>query len=856
MTILNRLFLIIAVIFSISISATAADQFVAFKAEGTLLCQKNKQIKICVSDNDNVGVKLATTNLVKDIEKVIGTAPAISSSADNSRIIIGTLGQSTVIDQLAKEGKIDAKELKGKIEKYIIYTQVEANGQQCLVIAGSDRRGTIYGIYELSRQIGVSPWYYWADVPVAKHDKIYIKEGKYTDGEPAVRYRGIFLNDEAPCLTTWVKNTFGTNYGGHKFYEKVFELILRLKGNYIWPAMWSWAFYEDDPLNSKTADDMGVMIGTSHHEPMCRPQQEWHRFRGKDQGTPAGNQKWNYATNKAQLDRFWYAGVERNKNTEDIITIGMRGDGDEAMSDTRNVKLLENIIANQRKLISKARGKKAQDVPQMWALYKEVQDYYDDGMKVPDDVTILLCDDNWGNVRRVPTMKERQRKGGWGLYYHVDYVGAPRNSKTLNITPIGGMWEQLNLAYNNGIDKLWILNVGDLKPMEYPIQLFLDMAWNGPGVTEKVESGKETVSAIKGHVKDFCKNIVGEEEAAEAARILEELCKLNGRVTPEMLDANTYNLQSGEWAEAVDEYKTLEIEALRQYSNLPAEARDAYFQVILFPVQLMTNLYQMYYAQAMNNALYKKGDAAMNEWADKCEQYFKRDAKLMNVYNKEIANGKWDGMMIQKHIGYTSWNDNFRQDTMPKVYRTGKISNIFEEDGKGYISIEAEHFCASADGKEAKWTVFPGMGRTLSGVSLMPVTADINGASLTYKFKYEQKTKDIVRPTVHIITKSTLDYLNKGGLTYSVAIDGGNAETVNFNSNLNELPENIYNIYYPTVARRVVEKTVSLPLGSSADGTHTLTFIPNDPGIVIEKIVIDFGGYKKQYLFGKESLRK
>ena len=844
----------VAISFLSLANVVAADQFVTFDKGDIRLCSQNSSLQIAVSDNDNIGVKLALKNLCNDFKAVNGSAVTMTSAAKGSAIVVGTLGSSTLIDQLAKQGKIDARQLKGKTEKYII-TIVDGK----LIIAGSDRRGTIYGIYELSRQIGVSPWYYWMDVPVAKHKDIYVNNGIYTDGEPAVRYRGIFLNDEAPCLTTWVKNTFGTNYGGHKFYEKVFELLLRLKGNYIWPAMWGWAFYADDPLNSKTADDMGIMIGTSHHEPMCRSQKEWH---GHSDNPNADAQdlksrreqggKWDYATNKENLDRFWYGGVERNKNTEDIVTIGMRGDGDMAMSEERNVKLLESVIANQRKLISKARGKKASQVPQMWALYKEVQDYYDDGMRVPDDITILLCDDNWGNVRRVPTVKERQRKGGWGLYYHVDYVGAPRNSKLLNVTPVQNMWEQLALAYNNGIDKLWILNVGDLKPMEYPIQLFLDLAWNGVDDDLKMKADSKVVPMS--HIRSFFLDIVGEKEADEASRIFNLLCKYNGRCTPEMLDAKTYSLQpSGkigggcEWEEVVDQYKSLEIDALSQYSRIPAAAKDAYFQSVLFPVQLMSTLHQMYYAQAMNHALHQKGDAAMDEWAEKCEKAFQRDGQLMAIYNKEIAGGKWNGMMIQKHIGYTSWNDAFKKDTQPKVYRANDVKNIFDEDGRGYVSMEAAHY-TSATGE---WMEIPFMGRTLSGM-----TRQSGEGTLTYRFRYEHNTRDAVRAKVHIITKSTLDYLNKGGMTYTVSLNGGKPETVNFNGNLNENPENIYNVYYPTVARRVVEKVIELPLGSSADGTYTLTFTPNDPRIVLEKVIIDFGGYSQQYLGGKESLRK
>ena len=803
----------------------AAEKFVVFQpSAGTWPLQ---EITIGYSPEEHCCVQIATANLQGDIEKVTGIKPELlrmSPSSPTPRILVGTVGTNRQIDVWVKQGVI--RDLKSKTEKYIIKTI----GDQ-LVIAGSDKRGTVYGIYELSRQMGVSPWYYWADVPVEKHSEVFIKKGEYTDGEPAVRYRGLFLNDEAPCLTSWVKNTFGTNYGDHHFYEKVFELILRLKGNYLWPAMWGWAFYADDPENLKTADAMGVMMGTSHHEPMARNHQEYVRNR-------KGWGAWNYATNKDNLDRFFREGIERMKATDDIVTIGMRGDGDEAMGNGTDTKLLETIIDNQRSIIKEVTKRPAKETPQIWALYKEVQDYYDAGLRVPDDVTVLLCDDNWGNVRRLPTSKERQRKGGWGLYYHVDYVGAPRNSKWINVTPIQNMWEQLQLAYNGGIQKLWILNVGDLKPMEYPIQLFMDMAWNPT---------KYRAANLLDHPKAFCADTFGEDQAEEAASLLNLVSKYNGRITSEMLDATTYT--TDEFAQVVSDYQTLEAKALRQFITLRPEYRDAYRQIILFPIQAMGNIYEMYYAQAMNHQLAAQGDPEANCWAERCRQAFKRDSLLNLQYNKEIAGGKWDGMMIQKHISYTEWNDNFPADVCPALFEVDASGNspVFSPCN-GYISIEAEHTWSRTDANGAQWTVIPYMGRTLSGITLMPYTANTDGAALTYRFK-DDGTKTA---KVHIITKSTLDFLDKGGLVYEVGIDENSPVSVNFNSNLNEKPRNIYSIYYPTVAKRVVEKEITLPLTASQD-THTLTIHPQDPGIVFEKIVIDLGGYQRQYLFGKES---
>ena len=813
---------------------SAADRFVTFD-NGDILINENKIVTIFFDKSDFPGVSIAATNLMHDITGVCGNETRMAAAAD-ANIVIGTIGHSPAIDQLVKQKKINARELDGKREKFIICTI----GNQ-LVIAGSDRRGTIYGIYELSRQIGVSPWYYWADTPVEHHARIYIKRGVYTDGEPVVRYRGLFLNDEAPCLTSWVKNTFHTGYGGHEFYAKVFELILRLRGNMIWPAMWGWAFYADDSLNSKTADEMGVIVGTSHHEPMARNHQEWALHR-KEYGD------WNYKTNKDTLDKFFRQGIERINGTEDMVTIGMRGDGDEAMSAEADTRLLQDVVANQRRIISDVTHKPAAKTTQVWALYKEVLDYYDRGMRVPDDVIMLLCDDNWGNVRRVPAAKERSHKGGWGLYYHVDYVGAPRNSKWINVTPTQNMWEQLTLAYDYGIDRMWILNVGDLKPMEYPISLFMDMAW---------KPDTYTAATITGHTRKFCAQQFGEANADEAARILNLCCKYNGRVTAEMLDRNTYNLQNGEWRQVVSDYVGLETDALRQFITLPQEYRDVYRELILFPVQAMCNLHQMYYAQAMNNNLFSKNNPDANVWADRTEAAFHRDSVLCAAYNNDIAGGKWKGMMTQKHIGYTSWDDNFPADKMPEVHRVGlKDGGNVLAVKDGVVVIEAEHYYSRQDAAGTVWTVIPYMGRTLSGIAPMPYTKPVDGALLNYKFHLSALKDKISSVKVHVIVKSTLDYLNRGGLTYDLSVDGGVAQSVCFNKNLNEKSENIYSTYYPTVARRVVESVVTLPISVTDDGNHILTIAPRDPGIVIEKIVIDCGGYQPSYLFMEESPRR
>ena len=821
-------------------------------AGGFTLISRSKPITLLVADNDKKGVLIAAGNLQKDFERVCGSKAALlhAPSADTKRYVIAGTLESPYIKQIVKAKKINEKELKGKVEKYLmtVVSNPLPGVDEALVIAGSDMRGAIYGIYELSEQIGVSPWYDWMDVPAVRHNNLAIQRGTYTAGEPAVRYRGLFLNDEAPCLTTWVKNTFGTNYGGHEFYARVFELILRLRGNYLWPAMWSWTFYGDDPLNSPTASDMGVMMGTSHHEPMARNHQEWARHR-KEYG------EWNYVTNQKVIDDFFREGVRRSKDNEDIITIGMRGDGDTAMGakeghddefvpdDDATIKLLEKIMKNQRDIIAKETGRPAKERTQLWALYKEVQRYYDKGLKVPDDVIILLCDDNWGDIRRLPTAEERKHKGGFGMYYHVDYVGAPRNSKWINVTPIQHIWDQLTLTYQYGVDKLWVLNVGDLKPMEYPITFFMDFAWN---------PNRYNAANLMDHPKKFCAQQFGESQADEAARILNLYSQYAGRVTAEMLDASTYNLETGEWKQVCDEFTRLEADALRQYVSLPADMHDAYRQLLLFPIQALGNLYEMYYAQAMNHKLYADGNPEANAWADRVEQCFKRDSLLCRGYNKDIAGGKWDGMMIQKHIGYVSWNDNFPKDVCPKVKRfedtSAMAGGYVFQPSDGYIAMDAEHYYSVQNPQEAKWTLIPHMGRTRSGISLQPYSADVNGGSVTYRLEVPEGVSEV---DVHVICASTLAFQRKEGHRYTVALDDQQPVEVNFNGELNEEPENVYRIMYPTVARRVIDKNVKFKVDKS--GVKSLVISPLDPGVVLQKIVVDLGGYQPSYLFGKES---
>jgi len=929
--------------------AQAADTFVSFQSQPDALClypNQRQKILLLADAGDYPGILRANRNLADDIDQVVGKQQAaislhveglsLQNILPSSLVVVGSLEKSSLIKQLVKRKALDPKQLQGKREKYII-TQVDASAivkdapGKMLVIAGADKRGTEYGIYEFSRQLGVSPWAWWADMPVTRRDTIYLLPGLYTDGEPVVEYRGLFLNDEAPCLSGWVKEKFpdsqcenlpvdprGNTYArgfNHLFYEHVFELLLRLKGNYLWPAMWGNAFYYDDPLNGPLADEMGIIMGTSHHEPMARNHQEWVRYKmgvmhkagaRRDEDAPA-EARWDYAVNKPIIDKFFREGIERARGTEDLITIGMRGDGDTGLGgkeghdeetvsrDEYNKRLMEDIIGNQRKIIAEVTGKKAEKTPQMWALYKEVQHLYDIGLDVPDDVLIMLCDDNWGDIRRVPeanasATRSREsllhRKGGWGMYYHVDYVGAPRNSKWANVTNPHHLWEQMRLSYEYGIDRLWILNVGDLKPMEQPIDLFLKMAWNPDAYQE--------VGSVQQHMLDFCSQMLPEStlnsklstlHSHELAKLMETYLQYNTRSTAELLTHRTYNLQTGEWERAMLQYKALEADALRLKEKLfgtdfhPEKplapladnaGESAFSQLVLYPIQSMANLYEMYYAQAQNLYLASLGDIRANDYADEVERCFARDGELTQFYHN-INGGKWNHLMDQTHIGYRIWQQPEKQVCpMVKRVETPIINNnVFLPQG-GYISIEAEHYFYAENGEAGQWTVIPTLGRTQSAVALLPHTAQGEGALLRYAFALGNdstllsKLSTLHSLRIRVVTNSTLPFLRKEGHRFALSIDGGEEVEVNYNHRYVE--ENQYEMY-DVAAARVIESVAEVPFAPSevatlelvddqpGAGAHYLTIRPIDPGLVVEKVIIDLGGYTPQRLFGLESPR-
>ena len=671
-----------------SMYAIDPEKYVTSKAsnENFPLATNGTVAPIVMSDDDFAGVKRVAGHLQTDFLNVTDVRPDIlmsNSITEDYIIIIGTIGKSSIINQLVKNGKIDAKQLQGKWEKFT--TQIVDNPmpgvKKALVIAGSDKRGTIYGIYDLSTQIGVSAWHFWADVPAKKQSELHVLPGIHTQGEPKVKYRGLFINDEAPALSGWAKENYG-NFNS-EFYDKVFELILRMKGNYMWPAMWNNAFNDDDPLNRPLADEYGIVMGTSHHEPMDRSQQEWKRF---------GKGEWNYNTNAEGLNDFWKKGIENMGTAESLVTIGMRGDGDEAMTEGTAIDLLEGIVEDQRKIIAEVTGKPAEETPQIWALYKEVQDYYDEGMQVPDDVTLLLCDDNWGNLRKLPSLGAKPRKGGYGIYYHFDYVGGPRNYKWMNTNQIERVWEQMHLAYEHNVNQVWIVNVGDIKPMEFPLEFWFDYAWNPEAYT---------ADNLDNYYSYWAKDVFDGIETEAIANIMRRSTKFNARRKHELIDPSTYSLTHyNEANRVVENYNALAKQAQSIYDKLPENYKDAYYQLVLYPVLASANLNELYVSAAKNNLYAKQGRASANAYADKVVELFKSDRELTDYYQKEMANGKWNHMMSQTHIGYEIWQEP-RFNKMPETFKIDAA-----DDAEMGISIENSEEWWSGENESAILPVF------------------------------------------------------------------------------------------------------------------------------------------------------
>lgn len=937
--------------FAIAAAAVSAhgigqQRFVEFRsaAGAFALSTADMPTTLYVGSDDWAGVEHAGEDLRQDLNRVTGRTPALvhePGALQGHVVILGTLGKSSLIDRLVSEHKIDPAGVTGKWESYVVQTVKNPlpGVKQALVIAGSDKRGTIFGAYDLSEQIGVSPWYWWADVPSVHRTALYVKSGRFVQGEPAVKYRGIFLNDESPDLSNWVHEKFG-DYN-HKFYVHVFELLLRLRANYLWPAMWNNCFNDDDPLNEKLADEYGIVMGTSHVEPMMRADKEWNR-----EGHDAS--EWRFDKYPQQLLDFWAAGLDRSKPYEDIVTIAMRGKIDTPMSETANISLLESIVAAQRKLIAEHLNPDVTKVPQLWALYKEVQEYYDKGMRVPDDVTLLWCDDNWGDIRRLPTPDERQRSGGAGVYYHFDYVGGPRNYKWTNTNPLPKIWEQMNDAYEANARRIWIVNVGSLKPKEFPTEFFLDFAWNPK---------RWPADKLDEFTREWAAREFGPAHAAEIADIVEKYAKYNGRRKPELLDPSTYSVVDYDEADRVlADFQAITARAEKIYAELPEAYKSAFFQLVLYPTKSCEIVNELYVDTAKSRLYAKQGRACANLYADRARAMFRADAELADWFNHKLANGRWDHFQDQTHIGYTYWQQPDRQvmpacgsveppsapsigvavegseaswpnsptlPALPAFDRAGSSEHTFDvydrgaspaqfrvhagapwirlrdtpeadghryhvsidwskapagdaladvtvtgPDGKsvaipvvldraafdgghgfwesqGVVSIEAPHFDRRVG---TGWSVIPDYGRTLGAVSAGPFTAPSAEVGKGSRLEYEVILNRAGPLTVHGIFGPSLSTVPNRGLRCAVSFDDQPPQVVNID------PGYLSRAWEKAVSDSVADVSAKFTLAKP--GNHTLKVWMVDPGVVLEKLVLDCGGLKPSYLGPPESVRR
>ncbi|KAH6623234.1 glycoside hydrolase family 115 protein [Chaetomium tenue] len=588
--------------------------------------------------------------------------PAYSDPSPGSVVIIaGTIGHSTVIDKLISSKSIDVSGVKGKWESFT--SQVVKNPvpgcKKALVIAGSDPRGTIFGIYDVSEQIGVSPWYFWADSPPKQSKNLYVTDKKKVQGPPSVKYRGFFLNDEQPALTSWVASHWeDTPYGagyGPAFYSLIFELLLRLRANYLWPTVWATMFEVDDPGNQPLADAFEIVIGSSHTEPMMRAQNEFGKFY---------EGPWAYNLNNETIDDYFRYGVQRAKPyaRNSLWTMGMRGTGDtaiEGLGVDHIVEMLHALVKSQREIL--VEGLNITDiatVPQTWCLYKEVMSYLFAGLQVPDDVTLLWADDNWGNVRRLPLLNETDRVGGAGIYYHFDYVGGPRNYKWINTIQLSKTAEQMHMAHARGADRIWVVNVGDMKSLEIPISHFLDLGYDAK--RWHVDSTLEWAQAWA--TREF-----GSAHAKEIAEVMMDYGMYAARRKYELMEPHVYSVINYNEAEAVlQEWAALVAKAQGIYDKLPAETQAAFFETVLHPAMAGEIVQKINIGGARNMLYAGQRRNAANTVIQEVLAYSSADVNLTRRWDA-LLDGKWKHFMDQTHLGYDGYWQQPMRNALPAM---------------------------------------------------------------------------------------------------------------------------------------------------------------------------------------------
>ncbi len=641
-----------------------------------IIADQSKIIDFIYESTTVSGLNKIADKVMEDLHKICGKQARRRELADDREkweqesepcVIYGVLGQSAILSYLEKHQKICTEELHSRREAYGFFL-VEApfgNVPWSLIIAGSDKRGAIYGLFHISELLGVSPFVNWSEVQPPKRTEIILEqEAQCISKEPSVEYRGFFINDEWPAFGTWCNKRFGGFNAD--MYDGLFEVLLRLKGNYFWPAMWSASFAEDGPglKNAELADEYGIVMGLSHHEPCLRHGEEYSHLRGK--ASPYGD-AWDFQTNREGILRFWRDGLKRNGHLENVITIGMRGERDSAIMGKEasledNIRLLQDVIREQHALIRECVDPDLKKVPRMLALYKEVEPYFygdektaglleDDELR---DVILLLCDDNHGYLRSRPWGKMREHEGRYGMYYHFEYHGEPVSYEWVNSTYLPCVWEQMTNAYETGIRKLWIVNVGDLAFQEFPLNYFMDLAYDYEhyGIRHPNETRKYTKEWID---RQFA-HVFSKQDREMLEKIITEYSHLNHNRRPEHLNEKIYAVNKNREAEQMlKRAKTLMAECQELMDRCTREQMPAFYELVYYNVAASMNLLCMWLYRSFNHYLAGKGAVAANECGRLMEECLKRDACLKQEFHA-LLNGKWDGLAEARHIGFENWN--------------------------------------------------------------------------------------------------------------------------------------------------------------------------------------------------------
>ncbi|MEO5716184.1 MAG: glycosyl hydrolase 115 family protein [Luteolibacter sp.] len=741
-------------------------------------------------------VAIAAQCLADDIQLVTGKKP---DAAGKTAVIIGTIGKSALIDKLIAAGKLDVSAVRGKWEASVTATVRDPlpGVSSGLVIAGSDRRGTAFGVFDLSETIGVSPWVWWADVAPTHRGSLFLSTGTHVQESPAVKYRGIFLNDEDWGLQPWAAKTFEpeTKDIGPKTYAKICELLLRLRANYLWPAMHpstrAFNFY---PTNKTVADDYAIVMGSSHAEPMLRNNvDEWNK---------AVYGEWDYDKNREGVLKYWEERVKENGKFENVYTIGMRGLHDSAMpgggSTVDKVARLQRAIDDQQAMLARDVNKDVSQVPQAFVPYKEALLLYQNGLKVPDHATLVWPDDNHGYIRQLSTPVEQKRAGGGGVYYHISYWGDPADYLWLCTTPPALIWEEMSKAWENGARDLWVLNVGDIKPGEIGMEFFLRMAWNPAVWNEKAQEIFLT---------DWAARNFGKENSAPIAAVMDEYYRLNFPAKPEHLMKARFTDNYQEKETRLRRFAALVAKTDALYQTMPAAKKDAFFETILYPV---------------------RGSALMNEkylGPNPLEAHEKIQTET-KTYNERIAGGKWNFMMSSAPRKLAV----FQKPTAPPPVTAPEPAD------NNYVSIEAERPSRATAGSGVAWKVIAGLGRSGDSVAFRPTNVDVP-ASAVMEYDFTATKDGPAKVIIYCLPTHALNPTMK--LRYSVTIDSAAPAVVDIDTAEFSKP------WSENVLRGAAIGTSDFPL---TKGKHVLKLRPLDPGVVFDKVVIDLGGLKPSHI--------